>query len=234
MLTSDITLTPEEKQRFYSRIVVSETAYCYRSGSFCWEWTAGKSSHGYGTVWLRGGSVGAHRVAYLLHYGAIPNNLFVCHVCDNPPCCNPTHLFVGTNGDNIRDKCEKGRHNCGRGERHSSRTKPERVARGDRNGSRLHPERLARGERHGSRTKPESRPRGERHGFHTKPECVPRGDRHWKAKLRDTDIPEIFRLRATGMLHREIAAVFGVSRTHISLILSGGSRAIPARVEDLL
>jgi hypothetical protein len=51
----------------------------------------------------------AHRLAFLMHYGNIPNSMHVLHRCDNPPCINPQHLFLGTNQDNMDDMVRKGR-----------------------------------------------------------------------------------------------------------------------------
>ena len=58
--------------------------------------------------------MGAHRVAYMLFVADIPNNLFVCHKCDNRICVNPEHLFLGTNYDNVQDMIKKGRLNKAR------------------------------------------------------------------------------------------------------------------------
>jgi len=78
----------------------------------CWEWIGGKS-HGYGTLRIHDlfgrTPVYAHRLAYLLAYGPIPQGLFVCHKCDNEPCINPDHLFLGTQKDNLQDMAIKGR-----------------------------------------------------------------------------------------------------------------------------
>jgi hypothetical protein len=77
----------------------------------CWPWIAGKQQQGYGVFSRDGKSANAHRVAFDLANGPIPAGLFVCHTCDNPPCCNPAHLFSGTHSDNMRDKVAKGRNN---------------------------------------------------------------------------------------------------------------------------
>lgn len=76
----------------------------------CWEWS-GFKFRGYGrmgNVWGRG-SMGAHRVSYILHVGEIPDGLTVLHECDNPQCTNPKHLRLGTNADNNLDRDQKGR-----------------------------------------------------------------------------------------------------------------------------
>lgn len=79
----------------------------------CWDWKAGRTGHNYGIFYINNKIVGAHRVAWAIHNGVdladIPHDC-ICHRCDNPPCCNPSHLFSGTHKDNCDDKIQKGRH----------------------------------------------------------------------------------------------------------------------------
>jgi hypothetical protein len=84
----------------------------------CWVWTGNTVSGGYGLFGLRGRQVLAHRFAYERAFGPIPDGQKVLHRCDNPPCCNPAHLFAGTQADNVRDMLAKGRQRCPVGERH--------------------------------------------------------------------------------------------------------------------
>lgn len=93
------------EQRFWAKVSIPE------GQNGCWLWLAGTSPMGYGRIQLprAGGVIFAHRMSWILTKGPIPEGMFVCHHCDNPPCVNPTHLFLGTARDNIRDCITKGR-----------------------------------------------------------------------------------------------------------------------------
>jgi hypothetical protein len=83
----------------------------------CWEWQKFRQPRGYGIVRMDGKCQLAHRVAWTLTKGEIPKDMLACHHCDNPSCCNPNHLFLGTHLDNATDKERKGRGNQPKGER---------------------------------------------------------------------------------------------------------------------
>ena len=105
--------------RFWARVVRSDG---------CWTWTGHVNGKGYGMI-RRGvglGNTTVHRLSWEMHKGPIPDGLLVCHSCDNPPCVNPAHLFLGTTTDNMRDMVAKGRSG---GQRHPH------LVRGERNGA---------------------------------------------------------------------------------------------------
>jgi len=74
----------------------------------CWEWKGGKTRGNYG-AFEDGQECRAHRVSWHMHNGPVPEGMHVLHRCDNPPCVNPEHLFLGTRSDNMRDAVAKGR-----------------------------------------------------------------------------------------------------------------------------
>ena len=86
---------------------------CQIGGSSgCWVWT-GKISRRYGVVSMDDRPERVHRAIWRLENGPIPQGLFVCHRCDNPLCCNPAHLFLGTHLENVTDCVAKRRHSHG-------------------------------------------------------------------------------------------------------------------------
>ena len=78
--------------------------------SGCWEWQGHRNKDGYGTIWKGTSMALTHRALWEEVNGPIPEGLLVLHTCDNPPCCNPEHLFLGTQADNNADMVAKGRH----------------------------------------------------------------------------------------------------------------------------
>lgn len=89
-------------ERFWPRV---DKAVGQGPDGTCWEWTASRNGDGYGFS----NHTMAHRVSWEIHNGSIPNGLCVLHRCDNPPCVNPAHLFLGTKKDNAADMSAKGR-----------------------------------------------------------------------------------------------------------------------------
>lgn len=79
----------------------------------CWEYTRSKFPNGYGQVRYFDKGMGAHRLSYMICHGEIPSGKMVLHSCDNKPCINPSHLFLGTAKDNKHDSMNKDRHAYG-------------------------------------------------------------------------------------------------------------------------
>lgn len=99
------------EDRFYAKVVAGPNE--------CHIWIASRTPQEYGIFWFGGRMDRAHRVAWMLHHGAIPHDMVVRHVvCDNPACVNPKHLAVGTDADNVNDRVSKGRSVNPKGEAH--------------------------------------------------------------------------------------------------------------------
>lgn len=106
-----------QKNAFWSKVDVG-------THNECWNWKGAKKPSGYGNVRVNKKYLLAHRVAFTITNGEIPKGLIVCHVCDNPSCCNPSHLMLGTAKSNMADMVIKGR-----------QKKKEYAARGSVNGN---------------------------------------------------------------------------------------------------
>jgi hypothetical protein len=208
-----ITPTPKATARFWSHV---------EEGEGCWLWTGEisgssgrpKYTSGYGRLhmsyrpWVR---VFAHRYSWVLHFGPIPEGLWVLHRCSTlyaagdityRRCVNPSHLFLGTCQDGARHAVANGRYPVG-----------------DRNGTRLCPESL---------------PRGPQHHYNARPETRPRGELNPRAKLRAEDVLKIRELFAAGVTTQTtLARSYGVSQAVISSITRGktwrhlGERSTP-------
>lgn len=106
-----ITLTEKEIRNFWKKVNK-------KGENECWTWSGFRNKKGYGQFKVGPAPRMAHRVSWVLHFGEIPEDLLVCHKCDNPPCVNPSHLFLGTEKDNQEDMSRKER--SPRGEKQGS------------------------------------------------------------------------------------------------------------------
>jgi hypothetical protein len=129
----------------------------------CWIWTGAKRWNGYGKFIHNYKTILAHKASFEINRGTIGDGLVVCHSCDNRACCNPNHLWLGTQAENMQDMFKKGRN-------------------------------------------AKSKPKGS---------C----ERHPRAKLKNSDIPEIKKLYSNGESSRSIGKKYGVSKTMILFIV---------------
>ena len=194
------TVGPETRCRFWSKV---------RKGDGCWEW-AGCRSKGYGKIALGLESglpkgkrvVKAHRVSWLIHFGPIPDGLFVCHRCDNPPCVRPDHLYLGTCADNSRDMIRKGRGAVQRPRMPPARSPCENC------GSAARPTRRGRC--------PKCEYHFKRYGLERPPEMPPS-----RPKLNPRLADDIRTLLAEGHRKTDIARRFGVSFGTVHNVATG-------------
>lgn len=184
-------------------------------GDDCWLW-AGSLVKGYGV--FTGRRYLAHRVAYRLHFGIDPGPLFVCHHCDNPRCCRPDHLFLGTNQDNQRDCSRKARRS---GEKHGNSKLCDVEVNEILRSSKSHAE---LGEQYGVTAEAIGVIRRRQAWKHigtleeTSVSFVCKGENHGQSKLTNNDVHHI---RMSNKTNRELAAHFGVSDNRIWAIRTG-------------
>ncbi len=93
------------RERFWNKVELFHGA----TDEDCWCWVGSKTNNGYGRINVEGINQLAHRVSFELHKSSIPKGLYVLHHCDNRPCINPSHLFLGTHEDNMKDMAKKNR-----------------------------------------------------------------------------------------------------------------------------
>ena len=219
------------EERFWARIprVQSDKCWEWKGARFDPPWDYGMIANGT----LPSGKpkmVGAHRISWELHNGPIPGGMRVCHTCDNPPCVNPAHLFLGTAKDNTQDMVKKGRCNPAVGERGGfAKLTWEGVRELRRRYATEHIShtRLARelGLAQGTVSAILRGEAWQEEGMllvDTREKArvdTLRGSGIASARLKESDIPTIRELAANGEPQRAIAARFGVAQSQIGKVI---------------
>ena len=125
------------RDRFWAKVDIG-------SPEECWEWTSHRKPYGYGQFTVhKGAFMTASRVSLAMNIGVLTRGSVACHRCDNPPCVNPAHLFVGTQSDNAYDSVGKGRANRARGEATYSAQLTEEIVRSIRSQLPMEPGQVA-------------------------------------------------------------------------------------------
>lgn len=173
MAVPDLTPLPDTDSELFARFIgkvdITEG---------CWLWNAGTHTHGYGVLGVGPKTYYGHRLAWTFFVGPIPDGLCVLHNCpggDNPLCCRPSHLFLGTHADNMADMAAKGR--SAAGERNGARRHPEAIRRGAANGNARLTEKAVREMR---RMGGNQRQIAERFGVHESTVSLVLGRRTWR------------------------------------------------------
>lgn len=218
-------------KKFLKKIKIDKDTGCWIFTGTIRKMKNGKP--GYGSATLLRRTNGAHKFSFRIFRGKVKKGLFVCHACDNPPCCNPYHLFLGTPNDNTQDMINKGRQVD---PKTISEKLKGKVNIGDKNGMNLHPERRATKEngRHISVKNPNySNNQGDKHWSHKNKEKMLElrrrvkkiGSEHGQAKMDEAKVLEIKKgfILFPNKTNNEIARKYGVSDGAISHIRHGRS-----------
>lgn len=109
MLRENMNITNLVIERFFAKVKKTDS---------CWIWTGKRNNYNYGVSFIDKVEYGSHRISWMIHNHVILSSIdYVCHSCDNPPCVNPAHLWLGNAQKNCDDKIEKGRSNYAFGNR---------------------------------------------------------------------------------------------------------------------
>jgi predicted XRE-type DNA-binding protein len=199
---------------FWRRVTRSE---------LCREWQGPRDRKGYGLTTWRGRSAHTHRLAWELTYGPVPPGMCVLHRCDNPPCCEPTHLFLGTRADNAADAMTKGRHT--RGEMVGTAKLTTAKVFAVRSFVRAGYPQMEVANLFGCNTSTISRIARQESWKHVASgdplRGARRGSRQWMAKLTEDQVRAIRHLLAAGEMQTAVAELYGVSRQNVGDIARG-------------
>ncbi len=132
--------------RFWSKVIIG-------AADECWEWTASRTPQGYGRFSFEGGGKYAHRAAWILLHGSIPDGMCICHHCDNPACVNLEHLYLGDAKSNRQDCVRRDRAVLPAGEDHWMHQRPDDVPKGSQRGQAKLTESIVREIRHRKQTR---------------------------------------------------------------------------------
>jgi len=220
--TVPIELSEDDVERFWSYVDK-------RGPDECWEWTGLLARGGYGHIRIDDHWLLAHRISEAIARKD-PVAMFVCHACDNPICVNPKHLFVGTPQDNSDDMVKKGRSCTGTINPNSKLTRKEvadirraymegmsqsEIAR-DFGVTQTNVGLIVRGKSWQHIDRPYSDD-----AYHKRVSACHFGTRNGRAKLTERDVINIRHLYTKGATQRDLAEMFGITRTQISATLRG-------------